>query len=188
MELPEIFGTTQSVNISIYTLIIIGAIIIGIVFFLVGVILYLVKRIKILTKVRFGFGGKPLFSLLILFGVIVAIPLTMYAAQHSVDLIKLARAERDVIVEFNVAGKTDGVYEVVFIAVPTLDGEAWLDKSYTVTWYIQGEVTLEKVEKDRNRDAPSYFVTDLPSGTYKVKVTVESEGFSIVKVEELTLE
>lgn len=188
MIFSDLFESYKTINISVYTIILIAALVLGLLIFLVGVILYLLKKIKFLTKIRYGFGGKPLFSFLVVLGVTIAIPLTMYASLRSVNVIKMARAEKDVIIEVSSFEKEEDLYNVSFMAIPTLDGKSWADKVYTVTWYIEGEIILEKIEKDRDSKHPSYFITQLPSGEYKVKVSVESENFHVVEIEHITLE
>lgn len=187
MVLSNILENSQTVNISLYPLLIIAALGLGIVFFLAGVIFYLLRKINFLTKMRFGFAGKPLFSLFVFFGIVLAIPITMYASFQTIDFIKLARAKKEVMVEMYSSKKEEDLYEVAFLAVPTIDGDPWLDGFYEVTWYVQGVVVVEKIEKNRSSASPSYFVIDLPPGEYKVKVQVEGDDFNVVKTEDLIL-
>jgi amino acid transporter len=182
------FENIKSTNVSFFTLIIIVVISIAIIFFLGAVIIYLYRKIKDLTKMRYGFGGKPIFSLLIVLCVIVTIPLTFYASQKSIETVKIARAQKDVLVEIQSVKLYDDVYSVAFMAVPTIDGEPWQGKEYDITWQVYGEVSFEKVEKERSLSSPSYFVNELKNGSYEVRVTVESKDFRVVKTEELVLD
>lgn len=155
---------------------------------LVGVIVHLVRRVRLLSKMRYGFGGKPLFSTLIVLGVAIAIPLTLAASYRSVEFINYARAERDVLMEVSEIKLYDDVYRVSFMAFPTLDDEIWGGKTYTITWQIKGDIAFEKVEKNRSEGKPSYFVKELSSGDYTVIVIVESEDFRVRKEQVLHLE
>ena len=188
MTLSELVENSNTVSIPLYTLIIIVVVVFGVISLLVGAIIHLVKKIRFLTKIRYGFGGKPIFSFLVVFGMAITIPLTMYAFFKTVDVINRARAPREVFIEIYSEKKREGVYDVTFMAIPKINNKAWLDKSYTMKWYIEGKVTFEKIEKNRAIDNPSYFVKELPRGTYKIKVLVESDDFSVMKIEELILD
>lgn len=188
MDLSVFFENIKLKNVSLFAFIIFGLIAISIIFFLSILTVRLTKKVKELSKVRYGFGGKPIFSILIILGVTVAIPLTLYASQKSIESIKLARAERDVIIELNKTKRGDNMYSISFMAIPTINGEAWSTKVYSITWIVEGQVDFEKVEKDRTLQNTSYFKKDLPSGSYKVKVLVESENFKVEGTEEMILE
>jgi len=186
--LSEILEGNRTVAVPVFTLLILIISAVGLIVFLVAAILYLIKKIRFLKKVRYGFGGKPLFSFIIVLGSIIFVPVLMYAVSRSFSIINLARADRDVIVEIHPEEEKDGFYNVSFMAIPRINNIVWFDKSYKITWYIEGEVSLEKVERDRTSENPSYFVTNLPRGRYDIKVQVESENFNLVELRELELE
>lgn len=188
MDLSSFSENIKLKNVSLFAFIIFGAVTISIIIFLSTLTIRLTKKVNELSKVRYGFGGKPIFSLLVVLGVTIAIPLTLYASQKSIESIKLARAERDVIIELNKTKKSDNMYTISFMAVPTIAGEAWSNKVYSITWIIEGKVNFEKIEKDKTLQNTSYFKKDLPIGSYKIKVLVESENFRVIKYEEMILE
>ncbi|MBN2016171.1 hypothetical protein JW766_05045 [Candidatus Dojkabacteria bacterium] len=178
-------GTVNTINIPSFVLVVGGVLLFGIIVFLVSIIVYLSKKIRFLTKMRFGFGGRPIFSILAILAIALAIPLTYYASSRSIEIVNLARAERDVTIEVQKIEVYEGLYDVSFMAIPTVDGEAWGEKSYEITWMVEGPLTFEKKESERSIKAPSYFRKELPSGTYELKVVVESEGFKVVKTQYL---
>lgn len=188
MSITNLIENVKTAEVPVFTLFIVVAFALGILMLCISIIIHLVRKVRVLAKARYGFGGKPLFSIIIVLMLLVFLPITMYATYKSIDYINLARAERDVIVEIRTEKVTDEIYQVVFMAVPTIDGTAWQDKDYDITWHIEGEVILEKVEKNKNSENPSYFVTELPRGSYRIKVQVESEDFNVIKTEEMSIE
>lgn len=187
--LNELFTqNSDTVPVPLSVLILTAVFIVIIIFGLVGVILFLARRIKVLSKVRYGFGGKPLYSFMIVLGIAIAIPMTLFASYRSVEMINYARAERDVIVEVDAEPINEDLYEASFLAFPTIDGTVWAGKKYTVTWQVTGPVSFSQVEKDRSKENPSYITKELPSGEYEVIVLVESDAFRVRKEESLKLQ
>ncbi len=187
MNLSEVSEKINSINVPLYTLIIVGAVSISLMIFLSFVVVRLFKKVKDLSKVRYGFGGKPIFSFFIIIITIIAIPLTYYASQNSIETIKLANAEKDVVVKFYKEKKTKSIYSVSFMAIPTINGEYWRDKEYEIKWKVTGDLSFEKVETQRSIENPSYFTKELPKGVYDVEVFVESEKFKVVKTKDLVI-
>jgi len=188
MNLSKLFQNLKAQNISLFTFTILALFVLAIFVFLTITIIYLYKRVKYLTKVRYGFGGKPLFSLLIVFGIIAAIPLTFYSAQRSVDYVNLALAEKDAIIQVDIIDREDDFYLVSFLAVPIINDTAWGDDEYTITWDIQGNSTFRKVEMNRSKDRPSYFAYKIIKGTYNINIIIESQNFYMEKEEVVIIE
>jgi len=188
MKLSTIFQNLKSQNISLLTLVIIGIFLLIVIVVLSTFFNYLYKKVKYLTKVRYGFGGKPIFSLLIVFGIMAAIPLTYHSAQQSVDYVNQALAKKDALIRINVIERKDELYDVSYLAVPTINGEAWGDDVYTITWSIEGPTSLKKIEKEKDKDHPSYFIGTVFKGYYEVHVIIEGEEFYLEKTEKVIIE
>ncbi|MDD3647354.1 MAG: hypothetical protein PHS44_02535 [Candidatus Dojkabacteria bacterium] len=160
----------------------------SIVFFLTAAIIHLSRKIKVLSKMRYGFGGKPIFSILVFLFVVISIPLTLLASSRSIDLIQKASVSKDVLIEVQDLGTKNNYHEVAFLAIPYVDDIAWAGNVYTVTWEIRGNIDYEKIEENVSSSNPSYFKKTLAAGTYKVKVLVEGDDFRVQKFEDFILE
>lgn len=184
----DIGSFDKQIGIPLYTLIIIGMVLVSIVFALLSVVWYLLRKVRVLSRVRYGFGGKPLFSLLLLVGISIAIPMTLVASKQTVDYINYASAQKDVVINISQEIQPDGKYKVVFMAYPTVDGVTWAGHKYNITWKIYSEnYSFEKVEEERGKDFPSYFEKELPYGQYVVAISVEGYNFNVSKEQELIL-
>jgi hypothetical protein len=148
MNISAFSDYLNSQNIPLYTLVILFAIFLAIVIFLFIVIIYLYKKVRKLTIIRYGFGGKPIFSIFVLFALVVFLPFTMYSVHKSVEYINYANATKDALLSIYIDQKALDLYSVSFTAVPMINGKPWGDKVYDVTWNIQGVVTFEKIEKN----------------------------------------
>jgi energy-coupling factor transporter transmembrane protein EcfT len=188
MDLSFITQKVTEGEVSLFTFILALSIAVAVVFFLLAIIWRLSKKIKVLSKMRYGFGGKPLFSILTLLFLTLAIPLTLFAAQKSIDYVNVARADKDVLVEIYSDKVNENLYEVSMLAIPFVDDVAWAGKSYTMDWSITGEVHINRKEEERDSDNLSYITEELPSGSYKIKVVVQSEDFKVIRSQELELD
>ncbi len=188
MNLSNFFQNLKNQNISLFSFFIIAILLLTIIVFLIIAIIYLYKKIKYLTKVRYGFGGKPLFSLLIVFGVMVAIPLTYYSAQQSVNYVNLALGKKDAIIKISIIEREEEVCLVSFLAIPTIDGESWGNNEFTITWDIQGVSDYKKTEVDRDKENPSYFSVKMLKGTYNIHIVIEGKNFYLEKDEVVVIE
>lgn len=184
----EFLENIKTQNISLFVVLIFAFLAIALIVFLSGFSLYLFRRVKELSKVRYGFGGKPIFSILIVVGVAIAIPLTYYASSTTVDYVKYASGEKDVVIDFIMQKKDTDTYSVSFVAVPTVDKEPWKGRKYEVQWVVEGKIEFEKYETERSQEEPSYFTKELPLGTYSVTVHVTGRNFDVSKEEILILE
>jgi hypothetical protein len=185
--MSNLITNLKDTNISTFTLLIVVLVALGVIFFLFSLTLFYAKKVRQLSRPRFGFGGKPLFSFLLVIGLVVAIPLTLYASYSSIEYIQYAQSEKDAIVNIDVE-KIEDRHEITFYAIPLVEGNPWGDKTYTITWMIEGPVSFEKIEEDRTKDHISYFTKSLPPGTYRVSVTIENPNFNIEKYQELIVE
>ena len=186
--MSDTFWANKTISVSLITIVFAVALVAAILFFLVSVIISLIKKQKVLTKIRYGFGGKPLFSLLIVLALVFAIPLTLYASWHSIEIRNQAKAKKDAIISIDSKQKDAENYSVSFMAIPTIDDVMWAGKIYTMKWRIEGATTFEKVETGRSQEEPSYFIKELQRGTYIVKIIIESENFGVEKDQTLKLE
>ena len=121
MDIDTFFQSLKSQNVSLFTLIIIVIVALAAIFFLGALTFKFARKIRDLTKQRYGFGGKPIFSLFVVLTITIAIPLTLYASYRSVEVVKFARAEKDVVVEMQVVKKRKNLYSVSFMAIPVID-------------------------------------------------------------------
>lgn len=188
MNLSIFFQNLKAKNISLFSFFIIAILLLTIIVFLLIVLIYLYKKVKYLTKVRYGFGGKPIFSILIVFGIMVAIPLTYHSAQQSVDYVNFALSKKDAIIKVDIIDKQEDLYLVSFLAIPTIDGESWGDNEYTITWDIQGESDFRKIETSKSKENPSYFSVKISKGTYNIQIIIEGESFYLEKDEIIVVE
>lgn len=188
MNLESIFENIENQNVPMFTVIMLLLISVALIIFLSGFSLYLYRKVKDMSKMRYGFGGKPIFSILLVLGIALAIPLTYKASQTTIDYVKYASAKKDVLIEIVDTKIDEDLYEVSFIAIPRIDGESWKDKNFDIRWKISGAEIITKTEKKRNVNKPSFFTKDLPPGVYIVEVLVEGDDFYVSKVEEFTLE
>ncbi|MBU0976464.1 MAG: hypothetical protein ABIE03_07915 [Patescibacteria group bacterium] len=177
-----------TIDIPFPLFLVIIVVIFSIVFFLTAAMVHLSKKVRILTKIRYGFGGKPIFSMLVFLFIVLSIPLTLFASSKSINMIQKASAQKDILVEIQDVGKLNEDHFVSFMTVPYVDETAWAGKTYTVSWEIRGEIDYEKMEKDVNQSNPSYFKKLLPNGKYRVKVVVESDNFRVQRFEDFVLE
>ncbi len=175
-------------DVPLFTFVLVSAILGSLIVFFLGLSIYFYKKIKDLTKVRYGFGGKPIFSFLIVLFIAVSIPITYFASKESVNYIFEARMERDVEIIVDELSKDGDIYYISFMAIPYINNVSWSNKSYNITWRIEGEYSFEKVEMARSVEYPSYFVKKLKSGEYTITVTVESENYKVIKQKRITLE
>lgn len=175
------------IQIRLYTILIIGVVVFGILVFLVGVIVRLIRRIKSMEKVRYGFGGKTLFSLFIVGLLAIALPLSLYSVMHTTETRRIAEAQKELYVDIQSKQQTDQMYSVSFIAIPIINEKIWGNYTYTIEWNISGPISFTKIEKERNVDNPSYFRKELPIGSYTVVVKATSKDFSLIETKELTL-
>lgn len=178
--------STSTTNIDVLRIIIVSLLVLLVI--LLAIVGLLIRRIKRITKVRYGFGGKPLFSLLLVLGIAIAIPLTLRASLNTVDYVNMATAEKEIIVNIHEISREEERYEVAFMAVPRINGVSWKDRSYSITWIVEGPISFQKEEDNRSSERPSYFVKELIAGTYNLKVTVKGENFDLTQEESFTLE
>jgi len=175
-------------HVPLYSVIIIGTIIVGILILLVGIVIFLVKKLKSAERVRYGFGGRTIFSIVALMIIALAIPLTLYSTLQTTEIRRTAEAQKEVYIDISSEKLDEANYTVSFMAIPKIDGKVWSKYSYTITWSVEGPVQFKKIEKERDIDNPSYFEKVLPQGFYKVEITVKSEMFTIHGTKEFVLE
>jgi len=176
------------VDIPLYTLVIAGVVLVAVVFALLSVVFYLLRKVRVLSRVRYGFGGKPLFSILVLAGITLSIPFTLFASRQTIDYVNYASAEKDVVLELSEKLQSDGNFEVTFMAFPTVDKEVWADHKYDIQWKVEGnQISFEKIEENRSKQNRSFFVKVLPPGEYLVSVNVVSSNFNVTKEVQLVL-
>lgn len=181
MKHMSIIDKINQQQIPLFTFVIFVIFTISIVAFLVGLLIYYYKKFKDLKRIKFGFGGKPIFSVLIFLLIAVAIPLTYMASKETADIVRRARAEKEVKVTVNEIKKEKDKILVSFIAVPYIDDESWVGRDYDILWEVEGVKSFNKLETKVNKKNPSYFTKLLPSGDYKVRVEVTGEDFKVVE-------
>jgi heme/copper-type cytochrome/quinol oxidase subunit 2 len=175
------------IQVHLYTILVIGFLFVGLIVFLIGIILRLVKKAKAMERVRYGFGGKTLFSILIVGLLVVALPLSLYSVMHTTEMRKIAEAEKEVYIDIQSVRQEDKEYSVSFIAIPIINQDVWGKYTYTIEWNITGPISFTKIEKERNIDRPSYFKKDLPKGEYTAVVKVTSKEFSLIETKKFSL-
>ncbi len=148
---------------------------------IVGILLFIIKNLQLrihkLTRLKYGFGGKPLRRVVIVFSILVSMPLVFIASRQGVNTIKKAFEEHDMTLEIQKGERVNGEYVVDFYVIPQVNNEPWGDRSYDIVWSVTGEENFEKIETSRSKTYPSYFEKKLKVGLYSVTVTIESKDF-----------
>lgn len=175
-------------NISLATLLILGVILLAFFLVLVSLIYILLKKLREKSRPTFGFGGKTLYTFIIISCAVFSIFLSMNVVVKTSDYVKIARQEKNVYLDIREYAQEDGSYSVILMAIPEVNGEIWPQGSYDIYWKISNGEELEYVEYERNATDFSFLSLKLGKGDYQVTVLIEGENFLQGKEEVLKLE
>ena len=187
MDLSQYFLTDGAVRIPYFLLILIILAFLVVVILLIGYVIILSRKVKSLEEVRYGFGGKPLFSIISILIILASIPITIYASRNTYNFLKSAEEEMKLNIDINKKMLSGDEYEVSFFATPSTNGVVWGEKTYDIHWEVVGPESFVKDEFKRDKTNVSYFTEVLPRGNYYVKVIAESEDFYIEQSQGLYL-
>lgn len=180
-------NTDSSIQVPLYTILIVGFIALGLIILFISIIIVLIKKVKSLERIRYGFGGKTLFSILLLGALLIALPFAMYSVQQTTELRRIAEAQKEVYIDIQSREIEEGEYSVYFMAIPLIEGEVWGEYDYVVEWSITGPVAFKKFEKERNIHNPSYFKKVLPRGMYHLDLVIKSKDFTLLETKDFLI-
>lgn len=142
-----------------------------------------ISKLEDRLKPKYGFLGKPLYSI---FGVMVLVggfAVTYYASGNIAPVQTLADKNLEVRMQFQIGQKTEGTTPVHFSLTPIVDSSEWgtiedeyvFDAFWTITSFVPAQDDSFKItqpEISLTRQLPGGFTKKLASGTYKIKVVL----------------
>ena len=136
-------------------------------------------RVKRLSKMTFGFGGKTLYSGLALIISIIGLVVAVDLVNRGIDIVNYARTQTSLTIDIRSTESPSSPAKkiVTFRALPFVDTTLWGEADYDIKWYISGTEYFTYEEFSRNFENPSFFSRELSPGQYKVVAVVESEHF-----------
>lgn len=140
----------------------------------------LIYKIRSLEKPRYGFLGKPVYSLLAVMIMVGGLGFFSYSFTQQQDFQIQAAKTVDLDVQTKVVLSDTQQSVVEFKAIPFVDNIAWgksTDK-FEIYWNIRGPENVDKFEFDRSRENSSQFTESLDKGSYTLRIVVVYENKS----------
>ena len=152
-------------------------------------VISLIKKVRSLETPKYGFLGKPLYTLvsLALMGLTVYFVSYNFIQPNNFDI----KAEKNVSVQFviNKVKETSLETTVDFKLLPTIDNVLWgpTGTKLDIYWNVTGPMKFDEFELGKNASNPSGFQKVLKKGKYQLKVRVVFDNEIFTFTEEKTL-
>lgn len=175
-----------------FTFTLTGTALLGVVLFfivaslaLVILIFSLIRKIQILQKPKYGFLGKPVFSVLALVGIATTMIYFSYSFSNQPDFQISANRTVNASIEYRQVGISGTKKLVEFRAVPVVDNREYGLSSdrFEILWRVNNVDGTERIEYERTKNNPSAVYIELDPGSYTVSAIIVFEGKSYQFVE-----
>lgn len=144
---------------------------------LVGIVLRQRNHISLLEdelKPRYGFLGKPIYSLMVVALMLGGFGVTFLVKQNVTDNSVSEEKMLEIKVTADVISTQDNAVKVKFKAIPWVDGVEWggdqTTNVFSFYWSITGPQDVSEFESKISRTNPSGFELTLLPGAYDVRV------------------
>lgn len=169
-----------------------------ILFFLIGVVVFLLvrlnKKIDETARPKFGFLGKTLtYSIITVtlgVGVVIFLGSNLSQLNNSDNRTNANNKYQIDFQAYRLGEAASGDEKLELSAVVLQDGIVWGDNVYDLTWSFEasGSNSVKPItETKRGTDTPSYLVVNLPKDKYSITVKAKSDTISISKTKEIDL-
>lgn len=171
----------SSQNSTLIAVVVVNIVIFGL---LIAYILFQSRKINRLeeaAKPRYGFLGKPLFSLIALSLMIGSFSLTYVISKGTPDYSVGDETKVKLEIKAEIIEQIDGYTTARFQVVPTVEDLQWggTDRNkFDAFWSVKGEENFSEIESDISLASPGGFQRTLPSGIYEVRVDVIFKGLT----------
>jgi len=142
---------------------------------------HLLSRIRRLETPKYGFLGKPLFTLVGMLVMVAGLGFFSYSFTQQQNF--QIQAEKVVTAQLAAkvieSGDTTSLVEIS--TVPHVDGLPWggnVSNKFDIYWNLTGAEIKEKFEFSKTLEQPSGYTTFLKRGEYTVKALIVFEGKS----------
>lgn len=161
-----------------------------------GLVFYVFKQnhriaeLEIAAKPKYGFLGKPLFSMFAMLLLVGGFGVTYFASQSFPDSSVSDGTKVDLELVIEPGALTTAGREVSFHVIPSIDGIRWGGAKvykFDAYWTITGVKVYSEPDLDLTIDKTGGFKKVLPLGIYKVKVDVVYGGKTWTKTVDVNI-
>lgn len=141
-----------------------------------------INRLEEAAKPKYGFLGKPIFSLVALFLMIGSFGVTYLVSRNVPDYSVGDEYKVELEIKATEIERDDGLVTAKFQVIPTVDGLEWGGSErnkFDAFWSVKGvEESFSEYESGLTINNPGGFEHTLPEGSYEVRVDVLYKGFT----------
>jgi len=178
MNIANIFSESQQINEPYYIIIIIFLISVGLIIFLTGIVIYLIKKIKYISKPRFGFGGKTITVALYLFLSVSLIPVVGALSYQTINTYLEAQKGDDLYVDIQTIQKNDDYYFLTFNIIPITEMRSFFYDYYEVKICVNDNCKNVVWEKDLSKQNNIYYIYETEKGEKIITIHVSNDYFN----------
>lgn len=151
---------------------------------------HLLRRIRSLETPKYGFLGKPLYTLVLMLVMVGGLGFFGYSFTQQQDFQISAKKVITSQIGAEVVSEQASTVTVHFSATPYINGTAWGGNdtdSFDIYWNIRGPQAIDRFEVARTRVNPGGFNTTLPKGEYTINLLIVYEGSSESFIEKVVI-